>query len=81
VTVTLRSKGIEYGRLTALSEGTVDTSHIEGVNPDLRVRPLFAEGRDFSTRVLAVNAWRNAMGLIAEDPDFAAAAVRSPGAW
>jgi Di-haem oxidoreductase, putative peroxidase len=44
------------------------------------VRPLFAEGRDFSTRVLAVNAWRNAMGLIAEDPDFAAAAAsEEPG--
>jgi hypothetical protein len=80
VTVTLRSKGINYGRLTASRDGTVDTSHVEGVNPDLRVRPLFAEGRDFSTRVLAVNAWRNAMGLIAEDPDFAAAAAsEKPG--
>jgi Di-haem oxidoreductase, putative peroxidase len=76
VTLELRSKGIDYGRLTAFSEGTVDTSQIQGVNPDLRVRPLFAEGRDFSTRVPAVNAWRNAMGLIAEDPDFAAAAAR-----
>jgi Di-haem oxidoreductase, putative peroxidase len=80
VTRELRSKGIDYGRLTAFSEGTVDTSQIQGVNPDLRVRPLFAEGRDFSMRVLAVNAWRNAMGLIAEDPDFAAAAAReNPG--
>lgn len=80
VILELRSKGIDYGHITASSEGTVDTSHVQGVNPDLRVRPLFAEGRDFSTRVLAVNAWRNAMGLIAEDPDFAAAAAReNPG--
>jgi Di-haem oxidoreductase, putative peroxidase len=80
VTLDLRSKGIDYGRITASSEGTVDTSQVEGVNPDLRVRPLFAEGRDFSIRVLAVNAWRNAMGLIAEDPDFAAAAaLEKPG--
>ena len=80
VTIELRSKGIDYGRITALSEGTMDTSQVQGVNPDLRVRPLFAEGRDFSMRVLAVNAWRNAMGLIAEDPDFAAAAAReNPG--
>ena len=80
VTLELRSKGIDYGRITALSEGTMDTSQVQGVNPDLRVRPLFAEGRDFSMRVLAVNAWRNAMGLIAEDPDFAAAAAReNPG--
>jgi hypothetical protein len=79
VTLNLRSKGIDYGRLTAFSDGTLDTSQVQGVNPDLRVRPLFAEGRDFSTRVLAVNAWRNAMGLIAEDPDFAAAAATPPG--
>ena len=80
VILELRSKGIDYGHITASREGTVDTSHVQGVNPDLRVRPLFAEGRDFSTRVLAVNAWRNAMGLIAEDPDFAAAAAReNPG--
>jgi hypothetical protein len=79
VTLDLVSKGIDYGRITALSDGTVDTSQVQGVNPDLRVRPLFAEGRDFSTRVLAVNAWRNAMGLIAEDPDLAAAAATPPG--
>jgi Di-haem oxidoreductase, putative peroxidase len=78
VTLELVSKGINYGRMTAFSNGTVDTSQVQGVNPDLRVRPLFAEGRDFSTRVLAVNAWRNAMGLIAEDPDFAAAAATPP---
>jgi Di-haem oxidoreductase, putative peroxidase len=75
VTLELRSKGIDYGRLTASREGAVDTSRVEGVNPDLRVRPLFAEGQDFSARVLAMNAWRNAMGLIAEDPDLAAAAA------
>jgi Di-haem oxidoreductase, putative peroxidase len=78
-TLELTSKGIDYGRITAFSDGTVDTSQVQGVNPDLRVRPLFAEGRDFSLRVLAVNAWLNAMGLIAEDPDFAAAAATPPG--
>jgi len=79
VTLELWSKGIDYGRITALSNGTVDTSQVQGVNPDLRVRPLFAEGRDFSIRILAVNAWRNAMGLIAEDPDLAAIAATPPG--
>jgi hypothetical protein len=79
VTLDLTSKGIDYGRITAFSDGTVDTSQVQGVNPDLRVRPLFAEGRDFSLRVLAMNAWMNAMGLIAEDPDFAAAAATPLG--
>jgi di-heme oxidoreductase (putative peroxidase) len=78
VTLDLTSKGIDYGRITGLIDGTVDTSEVQGVNADLRVRPLFAEGRDFSMRVLAVNAWRAAMGLIAEDPDFAAAAATPP---
>jgi Di-haem oxidoreductase, putative peroxidase len=79
VTLDLTSKGIDYGRITALIDGTVNTSQVRGVNTDLRVRPLFAEGRDFSTRVLAVNTWMNAMGLIAEDPDFATAAATPPG--
>jgi hypothetical protein len=33
VTLELRSKGIDYGRLTAFSEGTVDTSQIQGGQP------------------------------------------------
>lgn len=75
VTHTLHSKGIHYGRIRALPDGSVDTSQVQGVNPDLRVRPFFAEGRRFSLRELIVVALRDAMGLDAHDPDTETAAA------
>lgn len=75
VTTTLQSKGITYGTLTAQSDGKVDTTKVEGVDPDLRVRPFFADGRRFSLRELTVAALRDAMGLEAQDPDLATAAT------
>src|SRR2546427_5875109 len=44
VTLPLVSKGIRYGTITASSTGSVDTSKVQGVDPDLRVKPFFAEG-------------------------------------
>ena len=38
----LHSKGISYGAITAHADGSVDTAQVEGVDTDLRVRPLFA---------------------------------------
>jgi hypothetical protein len=75
VTVTLQSKGVTYGRLTAMPDGNVDTSELEGIDPDLRVRPFFADGRRFSLRELTVAALRDAMGLEAQDSDLATAAA------
>ena len=43
VTGHLLSKGISYGTLTAHPDGSVDTSNVDGVNTDLRVRPFFHE--------------------------------------
>lgn len=74
VTVELVSKGIRYGSLTALQGGGVDTSAVEGVDADLRVRPFFAEGTTISIREFAVGAFNAEMGLEAFDPDLAAAA-------
>src|SRR5438067_1476034 len=48
VTRELRSKGISYGAITARPDGSMDTSRVEGVDPDLRVRPLFAHGGTIS---------------------------------
>jgi hypothetical protein len=69
----LISKRIDYGSITALPDGTVDTSSIKGVNPDLRVRPFFADGRTISIREFAVGALNAEMGLQAPDPDLLAA--------
>ena len=46
VTKKLKSKGIYYGRITALPNGDLDLSKLEGVNEDLRVRPFFRPRRN-----------------------------------
>ena len=66
----LKSKGINYGLITANTEGSVDTSHVEGVDPDLRVRPFFAHGDTISIREFIVGALQAEMGLQAVDPDI-----------
>jgi hypothetical protein len=73
VTKSLRSKGIDYGSITAKPDGTFDTSRVDGVNIDLRVRPFFAEGKTISIREFLVGAFNAEMGLEAPDPDLLAA--------
>lgn len=75
ITVALTSKGIGYGSITAMPDGTVDVSKIEGVNPDLRVRPFFHDGRTISIRELVVGALNAEMGMESPDADLAAAAA------
>ncbi len=70
----LASKGIRYGRIRALPDGSVDTSEVQGVNADLRVRPFFHHGDTISLREFIVGALKNEMGLaMAQDPDLVAA--------
>ena len=73
VTVTLTSKGVTYGHLVAMPNGSVDTSGVVGVDPDLRVRPFFAHGGKISIREFIVGALNDEMGLQAVDPELAAA--------
>jgi hypothetical protein len=74
VTFRLESKGIKFGSITAQADGTVDTSNVSGVDGDLRVKPFFAEGSEFSIRRFIVGALHNEMGLEASsDPDLLAA--------
>lgn len=80
VTRRLTSKGIDYGTITANPDGTVDTSQVAGVDPDLRVRPFFAHGGQFSLRGFVVGAWNDEMGLRAGDPDLQAACPPPGGA-
>jgi len=69
----LSAKGIDYGVITARPDGTFDTTHVVGVNPDLRVRPFFAEGGTISIREFVVGAFNAEMGLESPDPDLATA--------
>lgn len=74
VTRTLRTssrKGsIFFGRITAKPDGSVDTSDVQGVDPDLRVRPFFLHGDTMSIREFLVGAFNAEMGLEANDPDL-----------
>ena len=69
----LVSKGIRYGYITAHPDGSVDTSGVRGVNPDLRVRPFFHQGGTISIREFVVGAFKDEMGLQSPDPDLHAA--------
>jgi mono/diheme cytochrome c family protein len=74
VTRTLIGKGIRYGTIRARPDGRVDTSGVQGVDRDLRVRPFFHHGGTISIREFVVGALRAEMGLLmAGDPDLAAA--------
>jgi len=76
ITMQLRSKGIDYASITVQTDGSVDTSKVSGVDPDLRVKPFFAEGSEFSIRRFIVGALHNEMGLEASnDPDILAASA------
>lgn len=74
VALRLESKGIAYGRIRALADGVLDTSQVRGVDPDLRVRPFFAQGGTISIREFVVGALNAEMGLEAVDPLLVAAA-------
>lgn len=68
VSLTLQSKGVQYGVIRADRDGKIDTSSVRGVDPDLRVKPLFAHGGTTSIREFVVGAFNDEMGLQAVDP-------------
>jgi len=70
VTRPLTSKGIDYGSISARADGSVDASLVQGVDPDLRVRPFFHHGGTVSIREFVDGALQNEMGLQAVDPDL-----------
>ena len=73
VTLPLVAKGVSFGSITAHADGSVDTSGVQGVNSDLRVRPFFAQGKATSIREFAVGAFKAEMGLEAPDVDLLSA--------
>ena len=75
VTRPLVVKGIAFGSITAAPDGSLDTSRVEGVDPDLRVRPFFAHGGTTSIREFVVGALHAELGLDAADPDLARASA------
>lgn len=70
----LSTKGVEFGNIIARPNGTFDTSEVDGVDPDLRVRPFFWHGDTVSIREFLVGAFNAEMGLEANDPELLSAA-------
>ena len=70
VTLQLTSKGINYGTITANPNGSLDTSHIEGADTDLRIRPFFAHGGTVSMHEFIIGALHAEMGIHIYDPDL-----------
>jgi hypothetical protein len=73
LTTSLGKGSINFGSITARPNGTVDTSQVDGVNPDLRVRPFFLHGETISMREFLIGAFNAEMGLEAVDSELIAA--------
>lgn len=71
VTVPLVAKGVNFGSITASPDGSVDTAAVEGVDADLRIRPLGANGIFFAIREFINDASHSELGMPIWDPILA----------
>jgi hypothetical protein len=65
--VTLLTKGVSFGRLTAHPDGSLDLSAVEGVDPDLIVKPFSRKGVQRSVREFTVGAMNQHHGMQATE--------------
>jgi hypothetical protein len=63
-------QGLSYGEITVRPNGNINVSGLEGIDPDLRVRPFLAQGGRMSIRELVVDELTAEMGLEAPDLDL-----------
>jgi hypothetical protein len=67
VRVHLKTKGVSFGYLTAMSDGLVDLQEIDGIDTDLVVRPFSQKGVMTSLRQFTINAMNHHHGMQAEE--------------
>ena len=67
IKATLSSKGIAFGFITALPDGSADLSALDGVDADLVVRPFTQKGVMTSLRQFTVNALNQHHGMEADE--------------
>ncbi len=67
VTLPLSAKGVSFGQITAMTDGTLDTAAIEGISPDLQIRPFNSIGTTLSLRDFTVDAMEQHFGIEAEE--------------
>jgi len=63
----LMAKGIDFGDIVARFDGTVDTSGVRGVSPDLVIRPFHQNGAAVSLRQFTNEGMEQHMGLQAQE--------------
>ena len=63
VTESLDAKGVHFGFITAHSDGSTDTSAVEGVDADLVIRPFDWKGVLVSVRAFNRDAAHQEMGM------------------
>ena len=66
-TVSLSSKGVDFGTLTVMPDGLVDFSALQGIDSDLTVRPFGQKGVFASLRQFTVNAGNIHLGMEASE--------------
>lgn len=67
VKVELVTKGVSFGKLTAMPDGLVDLKEIAGVDADLVIRPFSQKGVMTSLRQFTVNAMNHHHGMQAQE--------------
>jgi len=66
-TLPLSAKGVPFGEITALPDGTLDTAAVEGVSKDLVIRPFNSVGAIVSLREFTIGAMEQHFGIEAEE--------------
>ncbi len=67
----LKTKGVYFGKIKADNSGYVDTSYVEGIDPDLVVRPFGRKGevttlREFDTGAMQVHFGMQPVDVVGE---------------
>jgi hypothetical protein len=60
----LTAKGVSFGRVTARPDGTLDYGALDGVDPDLTVRPFGWKGHQATLRDMAEESFHIHQGLL-----------------
>ena len=83
----LTTKGVSFGRLTANPDGTLDSRALEGVDPDLTIRPFGWKGHQATLRDMAEESLHIHQGLLSNRIQLAVgdgslpAGPYGPGKW
>ena len=78
MTVSLETKGVNFGSLTAYPDGTLDTSHCYGIDADLIVKPFHQAGVVVSLREFTDNAMNQHHGMQPEERFDLNPAINNP---